>query len=367
MNRRSLGLSIATAAALLAAVALRAADDPHGITYGVGCSSTGGGQYCHALHGAAGGMGGLITTGGGTISTNLQLCTSCHFATGGASRFDTAKLVKANVTTNVGSSHSFDVSPVNAAAGATAPVHSAMANRLSGGATGNVVCSTCHNQHDNISPEADAGRLWIGTPTRTSGTGTGTIAMAAAGSPVAKGYTFKIVGTGAAGTATFQVSNDGGTSYFALQTTGTGVVLNGSVGVTATFTGSFVANDLYRSYVGYGFLRLPLDKGANSAVTTTDTTNFCRDCHQGWAVSHTDVRVFPAPVGKSFSHPVGVSMNANGKGYDRAAPLSAAGGAQGSNQATDLRLASDGTVQCFTCHGVHNAPSSSSQSAYTGW
>jgi len=188
--------------------------------------------------------------------------------------------------------------------------------------------------------------------------------MAATGTPVSKGYTFRIATSGAAGAATFQVSSDAGTTYNGTQATGSGVVLNGSTGVTATFTGSFVAGDLYRSYVGYGLLRLPLDKGPNSTVTATDTTNFCRDCHSSWAMDHVAVQTY---TGTARSHPVGVSLNANGKGYDRAAPLSAAGGAQGSNAATDLKLASDGTIQCFTCHGAHNAPSNSAQTAYTGW
>ncbi|MHB0972196.1 MAG: hypothetical protein ACYC60_20805, partial [Thermoanaerobaculia bacterium] len=60
------------------------------------------------------------------------------------------------------------------------------------------------------------------------------------------------------------------------------------------------------------------------------------------------------------SHPVGVALNANGGGYDRATPLDAnglvQGGAGDGNPTNDLTLAGS-TVQCLTCHGIHHADS----------
>ena len=54
-------------------------------------------------------------------------------------------------------------------------------------------------------------------------------------------------------------------------------------------------------------------------------------------------------------------MNANGKGYDRAAPLDGDGTEQGvgddGNPSNDLALDSGGRVQCLSCHGVHYADS----------
>ena len=65
--------------------------------------------------------------------------------------------------------------------------------------------------------------------------------------------------------------------------------------------------------------------------------------------------------GAMKSHPVGVTLNANGRGYDRGVPLDGNGGDQGvsgdSNSTNDLKLDAGGRVQCLTCHGVHGADS----------
>jgi hypothetical protein len=59
-------------------------------------------------------------------------------------------------------------------------------------------------------------------------------------------------------------------------------------------------------------------------------------------------------------HPVGVVLNANGGGYDRTSILDGNGLAQPAdgNASNDLKLAPDGTIQCYTCHGMHHAPGS---------
>ncbi len=65
-----------------------------------------------------------------------------------------------------------------------------------------------------------------------------------------------------------------------------------------------------------------------------------------------------------FSHPVGQGLNANAQGYDRATPLDANGGAQGSgsadtNASNDLRLSATAKVTCLSCHAPHNSDSNS--------
>ncbi len=69
--------------------------------------------------------------------------------------------------------------------------------------------------------------------------------------------------------------------------------------------------------------------------------------------------------GNLKSHPVGVALGANGRGYDRAAPLDGDGQAQGptgsadvdGNSSNDLQLDDTNLVQCLSCHGVHYADS----------
>jgi hypothetical protein len=63
-----------------------------------------------------------------------------------------------------------------------------------------------------------------------------------------------------------------------------------------------------------------------------------------------------------MSHPVGEGLNANGKGYDRAAPLDGDGSVQGvgggdGNHSNDFNFDAEGLVQCMTCHGIHYADS----------
>ena len=349
----AIAIATATATASVAALSLgilvphtlEAGDDPHGAVFvPTGC------RACHATHTAAGGS---LTN----VAGNDNLCRSCHSSIGTASRFDMSQMSAANLVAGTGNSHAWGVSAVNSAAGAGTPSDARLSTRID---AGKVVCSTCHNQHQNdltAVAAATAGPQVLGKVAHPQGAGTGTVSIAAISSTaVPKGYLVEILTTGAAGTATFRVSNDGGISWQApSQATGAGVVPSGSSGITLAFSGSFMAGppaDRFTFYVGYPFLRLAMDSGDNATGS-----KFCRDCHSAWTMDHAATRTY---TGTPRSHPVGVALNANGGGYDRTAPLDADGSTAGDgNPANDLRLDAQGRVQCWTCHGAHWAPSSS--------
>ena len=128
-----------------------------------------------------------------------------------------------------------------------------------------------------------------------------------------------------------------------------------------TFTGTggqaFKVGERWEFYASYPFLRVPLDSGDNVAGD-----KFCRDCHRDWVMTHDTDLVSGGGVeswdGNFKSHPVGVGLNANTQGYDRAAPLDGDGGAPGSDGIESNDLEHDGgNVQCLTCHRVHFADS----------
>jgi hypothetical protein len=244
---------------------------------------------------------------------------------------------------------------VEAEYGAQAPLNVPMSLRLPGG---NVVCSTCHNQHD--SAPGDPATADLGTPRISSAkkvTSLGSIGT------VASGGTFD----GSAGIwylvevqagSTFRWSKDNGVSWMAqgvAMTRGTPVTLapNGN-GATVLFSasGAFIIGERWEFSGSYPFLRATLDRGDNA---TGD--QFCRDCHRDWVMDHTGTRTY---TGTYRSHPVGVALNANGEAYDRGVPLDGNGAAQGgagidANPSNDLKLDSAGRLQCITCHGVHHA------------
>lgn len=377
MRRRRLAPALLVTGVLaVAALAVLAADDPHSGTFNVGCSKSAGAQFCHADHTAAG-LQALLPTAGG----NANLCRSCHTASSGlAQRFPMETMSPADVVTNTGSSHAWNVPSTNANAGAGAPTNPQMLVRLDPPYTGSITCSTCHNQHLNA-PSAvttgTAGTQWTGTVTHTQGTGTGTVSLSYTATASPKGYLVEIVETGgAAGTAKFRLSNDGGVSWWgysagawvayaagnARLTSTSPIALNDGANATVTFAGatagSFVlapTPDRFRSYVSYAFLRAPLDTGTNAAGN-----RFCRDCHSTWAMDHTAVHTYD---GTMKQHPVGITLNANGGNYDRTSVLDGNGALQSvgdGNPSNDLKLAPDGTIQCYTCHGTHHSPGNTS-------
>lgn len=359
---------------ILGAVAVPASDPPHwtSANTSVDCSS-----QCHTLHTAA---GGTLTLS----ATNVNLCQSCHNSSGMASNMPLNNADKANVGYK-GTSHAFDVAAVNPAYGAAAPANSEMSKRVMGG---NIVCSTCHDQHSaNGFSNGTVGTLGTfgGTPhiasaskitalgstgAVTSGgvftyTGTNLVGTTAAW------YLVEIYGTGGArGTATFHYSKDNGTSWFpaAPGATLTAPTVALDSGVTLSFgAGNYVVGERWQFYGAFPFLRAPIDSGTNAS-----TSKFCRDCHGAWVMDHAraagDDGAYPGNGTNVFSHPVGVPLNANGGNYDRVGAIldgngvSQSGGGDG-NAFNDLAVDAGGNVQCLTCHAVHFAPSNTSATA----
>jgi predicted CXXCH cytochrome family protein len=354
--KRVLSIALACLVHALSVPVVVAYDDPHFRGNSVNCLS------CHSVHKAAGQN---LTL---TIA-NESLCASCHNMAGSASRFPAERLRKADLSTRFGSSHAWNVAPVNPAGGAAVPSNAKLALRTQQ----NVLCSTCHNQHSNDPVAIAAGTAGPQTQSaavRIAGTGSGTIAYTGTADATAKNYLIEIVETGGnAGTAKFRLSNDGGLSWFGwsgaawvtyavgnAQISGASIPLNDGSKITVTFSGNFAIGDRLRFQIAYPFLRVALDSGDNATGP-----RFCRDCHAEWAMDHNGVNVYD---GTFKSHPVGIAMNANGGGYDYAVPLDANGAAQGgagvdANPTNDIALDAGGRVQCLSCHGVHHADGNS--------
>lgn len=343
--------------ALLLAAPLGAAavDEPHASP--LGCSN------CHLGHNAP---GGALTS----VNGNFNLCQSCHTNPQYTGRFGFPWVAGDQAVPGTsGTSHSWSAPATNLgatapSAGSADPAEAVMARHLAGG---NLQCSTCHDPH-----QADL-YAWRGTQhaaavTKAQGSGTGTLTLgtpAAAAAP--KGYRIRIVLGGAAGTATFQVSNDNGASWFGWngasweagnangRLTGSAVQLTDGANVTVTFAGATAASfvggatpDTWSFYVSYPFLQADNTDG-----------RMCVTCHRDRDQRWQDVE---GGTGMTvFSHPVDQALNANGKGYDRAAPVDVNGLAQGTdgNSSNDLVLSATGKVTCLTCHHPHNADSNS--------
>ncbi len=99
-----------------------------------------------------------------------------------------------------------------------------------------------------------------------------------------------------------------------------------------------------------------------------DLNQMCEDCHFYRVQTHSSVEG-PTAGNTLFSHPVTQTLNANAKGYDRAAPLDANGVAQsgtrfatgGTGDGNDSNNMIFGgganTVRCLTCHRIHYSDS----------
>jgi predicted CXXCH cytochrome family protein len=350
---------VAAAVLLVVTASLQASDPPHwlGAVETTDCTSN-----CHTLHHA---QGGQLTAADG----NVNLCQSCH----NSNSLPITNTDKASPGLT-GRSHAFDVAAEHATYGTQTPQTQAMFLRIM---DGNVVCSTCHNQH--AAEAVNGGTPRIGdTSIVVDQGGTGTLTSGGEFSGVVGlWYLIDITVQGSDTTARFRYSKDNGTSWTptdcsaaapatCLTADTTPVALDD--GVEVTFAGAaaddYQLGERWEFYASYPFLRIPLDQGDINSVD-----KFCRDCHSDWVMTHNSDLVAGGGVeswdGNFKSHPVGVGLGANGAAYDRAPPLDGNGLAQASisspdvdgNPSNDLKLDAAGNVQCLSCHGVHYADS----------
>ena len=327
---------VAAGAAALAAGLVWASDPPHwtGKEFTIDCTS-----QCHTLHQ---GQGSALNS----AASNVTLCQSCHNPTGLASGRAINNQDKAVPGTG-GTSHSFDVPAVNATYGAQLPQHLQMSLRVM---DGNLVCSTCHDQHASDASLGGTSRVSDAKKITALGSTASVTSGGTFGGPNAFWYLVE-----AQAGDTFRWSKDNGTSWMAQgvpMSRGSAVVLANGVTVTFGAAGTFSTGEQWEFSGSWPFLRKGMDLGDNAAGE-----KFCRDCHRDWVMDHTAVG---APGTAMRSHPVGVALNANNRGHDRSAPLDGNGGIQGgagadTNRSNDLKLDAQGRVQCLTCHGVHYA------------
>jgi hypothetical protein len=349
--------------------AANAADPPHwaGAAQTVDCTSN-----CHVAHHALG--GGLNPETG-----NFNLCESCH----SSGELPMPASAAADTDLNTGTSHAFDVSAGSGKFDTTLPTDNERLLRVQ---EDNLVCSTCHDQHK--SEAAYGGQSRVGAAnkvTHISGLGVLTSGGEFTGS-IGVFYLVEITVDGdMPGTpASFGYSKDNGTSWFgcdpAVCVTGGEPECSSCYstnsppspdGVTFSFgDGTYDDGERWELFAAWPFLRrsMPLNHAPDALVDAGDITTgdkFCRDCHAAWVMTHDADLIGGGGVqsydGNFKSHPVGVGLNANAQGYDRAAPLDGHGVAQDTgddgNPTNDLRLDQFGNVQCLTCHGVHYADS----------
>jgi predicted CXXCH cytochrome family protein len=369
MRIRQLALGLG----LVVAVAALAADAPHDASSvpTTGCTT------CHTMHNAPGGS--LTNTAGAA-----NLCASCHSKRSGVFGFPWTSSDQA-IPSLVGNHHRWDAPADSPSRGASVPLNAEMSIRIEK-AGGDVSCGICHDVHSGAKnfPAGSTQHLSVtlGAPlARLTGAGTGTVAVTSVGATaLAKGYTIRIALGGAVGTATFQVSNDNGTSWWGwdpllnggaggwatARVAGRPIPLDGVVAlndpnVVVTFSGSFVGGtppDRFQGfYVSYPALRMANGSG-----------EMCEDCHRSWV--QTALRVEgndPAHVPDGvnvFSHPTGPGVTLS-KPYDRTQGANGAilepsgveqGGAGDGIRTNDLVLYG-GEVRCLTCHYPHNSDS----------
>ena len=318
---------------------LMAQDAPHWTSTQITIDCT---TPCHVTHHATG--GGLTTS-----ASNVNLCQSCHTPAGlaGDLPINSADSAVPGVR---GTSHAFDAAATNVLLGVQDPLDPPMLARVM---EGQVVCSTCHNQHR--AEGAFGGRPRVSPAKRVTALGsTGELTSGGVFSgPEGVWYLVEIVTAGNDTSALFRYSKDNGTSWFptppATLVAGADVALDS--GVTVTFgAGNYALGEGWEFSGSWPFLRATLDSGDNSAGDA-----YCRDCHRPWVMDHTSVHTYD---GNFKSHPVGIALDANGMGYDRTVPLDGNGAEQGAagedaNPTNDLLFDGTGLVQCLTCHGVH--------------
>jgi hypothetical protein len=350
-------------AALAVCGTAAAVDPPHWSSTSIDIDCT---SQCHTLHHAEGGN---LTQAG----SNVNLCQSCHRPSGLAQDLQLNDADKA-VPGVGGTSHAFDALAINPTYQTTLPTDTEMSLRVMGD---NIVCSTCHDQHDTGAVFGGDSRISAARQVTSYGS-TGAVVP---GGDYAEApgvwYLVEIAVAGNQDGAEFRYSKDNGTTWFpadccprvegscvAVDTatctpaTGSTPVGLGGSGVEITFAaGNYEVDgsgfgDRWEFNAAWPFLRSTLGNGGST---------LCAQCHQAWVMDHEAVEEWNG--GSIKSHPVGVALNVNGEGYDRSAPLDGNGAPQGgagedANATNDLLLYGGGNVvECLSCHGVHHVDS----------
>lgn len=359
------GLGVLAVLSLLVPAATLAVDAPHD-----GSNTNGTCEACHKIHNATGGT--LLNQ-----PDNNTACTVCHNAVTGPSAarlgFPWATEDQA-VPGKGGQQHRWDALASAPVYGASAPTDTEMSKRIK---DGRIQCAACHDPHADVKafdPTTLHTSIATGVATAPSG---GAAGMTLTLSPVTataatKGYRVQVEGTSGAqfrlaishnavttagapiwwvnnGTAWVQGALGSGTK---LWSAGAAIALDDGANVQVTFTGTPATGQFWDFYVAYAHLR---------ASNVSDA--MCLQCHAVRNQQHAYLEGGGDGV-KVFSHPVGEALNANGKGYDRAAAnvLDANGATQTTgdgNPTNDLTLDGGTTVRCTTCHSIHNGDTNS--------
>lgn len=344
---------------LLSLTTVVAQDPPHWVSTSIDINCT---TQCHTPHHAPGNR---LTA----AANNVNLCQACHNPAGLASALplNSADAAQRGIT---GTSHAFNVPAIQDFDGdgiddVVEPdplINKQMSLRILGG---NVVCSTCHNQHRSESGFGGNSRIGDTHPVQVDPATTGSIGTTGEFTgPVGLWYLVEIVNTGNEGNTEFRFSKDNGLSWLpnlcSPGNLGPCLTSNGAVpvdldnGVQVVFaTGSYTQGDRWEFSAAWPFLRETLDTGDN-----TSADRFCRDCHRAWVMDTAAVGTFDGTI---KSHPVGVSFPTNPERF-HSFPLDGNGQAQNGAGATadvdgnptnDYRFDGSGNLQCLTCHGIH--------------
>jgi len=312
-------------------------DVPHTAPESVGCTS------CHTLHNS---LGPNLTN----QPTNSALCKSCHTLTGTASALPFADSDQAKPGIS-GTSHSWTglmpgiSNPSNPyGLRAAADLSNAAVKARVTGSGNAVICSSCHDEHSQLYLPWDPFSITTSRGQSGSATG-GTVSTL---TDTSQAWT---INQWANTTVKMMSGANSGLARTILSNTATGLTL------ASEFPNAVSANDAYYLSSNRHFMRI-----ANTA------DQLCLDCH--YYRNQTDVTTY---TGAPLSHPVKKTLAAvkdpaqffTTPREPQSAGFAPQTGARGElNGGTDTNfknniiLASDLSILCLSCHGMHYTPTS---------
>jgi hypothetical protein len=352
----ALVVALSPAVALAHPGIVTSAQPPHDMSF-----SDGECDHCHSLSNRTP-LGGFDYSAG---------CNSCH-ANQVGSTFSFPRSDQEAKPGVRGTHHSWTGFATNPAAGATAP----------GGifqeylVEGRLQCILCHDMHYSSPTVTAPDRRYTSIPVGVAqnplagATGTAKLTLVEPGT-TAVGYRLRLRSATSfiitkqahrtdAGQITWLNWDDVGSVWYAGTITGPGKSFAANTpvaiepGVQVQWTTGGQAGDMWEFFVGYPALRM-------SAVGDSICTACHGEMHMGYVRTSGMDAAYAVDGVRTFSHPVGEALNANGRGTDVTAIVDADGRTQAvgdGNATNDLKL--DGTiVRCTTCHAVHGADSNS--------